>query len=81
MCGKYYKKQIKETIHKDIHGWVNASNHKPPKELHFEILMLKDEKEKTQQGWWTGSYWDYHPVKISGNVLKWRRLKNEERSD
>jgi len=41
--------------------------------------MIKDDKGKTQQGWWNGTGWDFYPKKISEKVEKWRVLKSRER--
>ncbi len=63
----------------DLHGWVDAEKHKPPKCLFFELLIIQDDEGRQQQGWWTGQEWDYCPKKINGNVSKWRFLKCVER--
>lgn len=65
-------------IPKDIHGWIDAK-HKPPRSLHFELVMLQYDTGRIQQGWWAGGYWDCIKRSLSPNVVKWRLLKNEER--
>ena len=63
----------------DIHNWVDALKYKPPPSIHYELVMIQDDQNKMQPGWWTGFAWEYCPKKVNGNILKWRLLKNDER--
>ena len=67
------------SIPKDIHGWVDATKYKPPKSLYFELLMIQDDTGRNQQGWWSGTTWDYIKRGLSSNFVKWRLLHNDER--
>lgn len=66
-------------VEKDIHGWIDAEEFKPPIMLRYELVMLKSESGKMQPGWWDGTKWDYCPRKIRGKIVKWRVLRNGER--
>ena len=68
-----------ERIPRDLHGWVDAVKYKPPKCLFLELIVIKDDRGKHQQAWWTGTSWDYWPKKVNDNIVKWRLLNNDER--
>lgn len=69
----------RKLLPRDIKGWINASKYLPETQLNFELLMLMDHEGRQQQGWWDGSKWDFHPQKISVNIIKWRFLDSTER--
>lgn len=79
MPRKSSKLTQRNVVPRDIHGWIDAEKYKPEKELYFDLLMLMDDQGKTQQGWWCGHEWDYHPKKIGNKIIKWRFLDCTER--
>ena len=78
MSRRRCKGSQKKYLPRDEKGWIDAVKYKPERSIHFDLLMLMDDKGKTQQGWWTGLEWDYHPKKIN-NIIKWRFIECRER--
>lgn len=69
----------KKLLPRDVKGWIDAIQYKPERQLQFELLMLMDRQGKEQQGWWDGNKWDFHPQRISMDIIKWRFLDANER--
>ncbi len=74
--GRYSQKK---TLPMDAHGWIDAILYKPKKALQFDLVMLKDDLDNTQCGWWTGQEWDYANIRLRGKILKWRFIESRER--
>ena len=79
MPRKSSKLTQRNVVPRDIHGWIDAEKYKPPKSLYFELLMIKDDTGRIQQGWWSGTTWDHIKRSISSNFVAWRLLNSDER--
>lgn len=49
-------------------GWASCDHDKPRE---FDIVLIKDEKNRIQRGWWTGFAWDFGRKVISKPTF-WR---------
>ena len=54
--------------------WTDVSFRKPIK---WDLVIVKDDKGREQAGWWTGSYWDFGKKHIEGEVVLWRRKREQ----
>lgn len=47
--------------------WKDLQNKPEP----YDLVCIKDDKDKCQMGWWTGTYWDFGKKRI-GEVIAWK---------
>ncbi len=51
--------------------WSTVVDNQP---LKFDLVMVKDQFNRQQLAWWTGSTWDYGCKRVTGDIVKWKRL-------
>lgn len=58
----------------DSDGWADVKKYLP---ISFDLMLLKDEKNRTIVGWYAGGSWD--GARYNGQEIKlWKREKDGE---
>jgi len=55
--------------------WIDVKEKKPEP---YELVRIKDSKDRIVMGWWTGSTWDGLRVHMLRGVMVWAKKLGEE---
>ena len=70
-CEKIKEHECKVSyVEKKQMTWQDINKIKP---FEYDLIQIKDHKDNTFIGWWSGSFWDGYRKEEFGDIVAWKK--------